>query len=124
MRLFTNDYALDGEDIQSKSVGELAEPVLYNICGGQRNWECLTFNLKIREKYYETEIVHVQKSAVVTRCKNWRKGCQARHKLAPDLKFITCEQNAQFQSNGKSRHKYSLDKTDLELRNLGEAANG
>ena len=47
MRLFTNDYALDGEDIQSKSVGELAESVLYNICGGQRNWECLTFNLKI-----------------------------------------------------------------------------
>ena len=66
MRLFTNDYQLDGTAIQSQSVGELAEPVLYNICGGQRNWECLTFNFKIGEKYYETEINHVLKNSVRT----------------------------------------------------------
>ena len=104
VRLFTKDYQLDGTAIQSQSVGELAEPVLYNICGGQRNWECLTFNLTIGEKYYETELKHVQKNSVITRCKNWRRGCRALHKLAPAPKFITCEENAEFQSTGKSRH--------------------
>ena len=67
MRLFENDYQLDGTAIQSQSVGELAEPVLYNICGGQRNWECLTFNFKIGECFYEGEINNVNKNSVMTR---------------------------------------------------------
>ena len=76
-RLFQNDYTLDGEDIAGKCVGELEEPVLYNLCGGERNWQCLTFNFKIGEKYYEGEIKHVLKNSVIIECKNRRKGCRA-----------------------------------------------
>ena len=70
-------YEPNGRDIEEINIGENNKPHLFDITGGEREGG-LSFHLKIGDNYFEAEIDHVLRNAVVLRCKKWKQfQCQA-----------------------------------------------
>ena len=102
--------------IRNENVGTLNKPELFAISSGNRSGQSLIFHFKIGSDYHNCILKRVNGSSCNFHCVD--TSCKARHKGKVNPSLVTCIENFHVMKNGRTRHKYDVDRSNPAIREL------
>ena len=99
-----------------KLVGTTDKPYLLSITPGIRAGESLIFHVQIGGRFHQLHLRKVNATSCNFACVE--RTCPAHHKMSVRADFVKCSKHSYNMKNGKTRHKYEIDRENPEIKNV------